>query len=661
MRYKVILLLILIFSCSIGFSQTKEERRLKRADASYERGEFYLSIQQYNAALRKIKNKKLKNEVAFKIGEAYYQIFDYKKAKSQYRKCLKDRNLEYFAGIKLGEISIQEGNFEDAVKIYSDVLEKYPEDSVAKQGIEAAKLAVEWSTMKVKYTIAPAKHLNSRDDDYCAFVDEKDGYDHIYFTSMRKEAIGKKSKINGGKLGDIFVTKFDKKNEWSKPAPLDSLNTKDDEGMPFITNNGKEFYFTRCAYEKGKNLGCQIYGAQKVDGDWMHPQRVEVVDDSISVGHPTFNSEGTIMYFSAHLDGGYGGTDIWYSEKTGDKWSKPKNMGPEINSKGDEICPFMRHDGTFYYSSTKPPTMGGLDIFKAYKNEQDQWVSENMQTPFNSNGNDYGVYFYSKQEKGYFSSDRKGTKGSDMFYFELIPVVFNLSGTVKDKDKKFVVDSALISLYGSDGSSFHDTILLQSKKDKFTFKLKKNTDYVFVVTKRGYFNGRSRFSTIGYEYSEEFKYDIILESFNKTFEIPNIEFEFGKWALTEPSKHTLDSIINILSENPSIVIELSAHTDMVGTDEDNMVLSQRRANSVTEYFQSKGCQRGRIEAVGYGESKPKVITQADNKYPFLKVGSVLDEKFINSLLPEEQVVANQQNRRIEMRVISNDYMPDLDW
>lgn len=658
--YTIIILILLTFITGEIYSQSKDEKRIKRADKAFEIGEYYRSIQLYNKALRKIKNKKIKNEVYFKMGEASYMIFDYKKAKSNYRHCIKDRELEYSSLLRMGEISIQEGNFEEAVTTYNDLLEKYPKDSIALQGLNAAKLAVEWSNNKVKYTVEPAKHLNSKDNDFCPFVDEKDGYDHIYFSSTRKEAQGKKSRITGEKLSDIFVTKFDKKNQWSKPTPLDSINTIFDEGAAFISAK-KTLYFTRCVFEKSKIMGGQIYEASKVDGEWMNAVKLEIVGDSISIGHPTTSPDGSILYFTAYIEGGYGGSDIWYSEKEANGWSKPKNMGTEINSKGDELFPFMREDGVLYYSSTKPPTMGGLDIFKAYKDDNDKWISENMQTPFNSNGDDYGIYYYAKEEKGYFTSNRKGSKKEDIYYFEAIPIVFNLIGTVKDKDNNRMIDSAFVTLYGSDGSSFRDTIILKNKKEKFNFKLKNNTDYVFVVTKKGYFNGKSRFSTINLEYSELFTYDILLESYNKTFEIPNIEFEFGSWNLTEPSKNTLDSIISILTENPTIIIELSAHTDMVGTHEDNMVLSQKRANSVMEYLKTKGVQDGRLDAVGYGKTKPKIITKINDKYPFLPIGTTLSEEFVKSLPTEQQMVANQQNRRIEMKVISNEYLPDLDW
>lgn len=658
---KIILLLLFLTAANILISQSKIEKRIKKADLTYEKGEYYSAILQYNSAARRTRNRDMRNEIYFKIAEAYYQIFDYRKAKSAYRRCIRDRKFEYNALLKLGEINIQEGNLEEAEKNYQELLEKYPEDSVAQDGLNTVNLAIEWSKNKIKYNVELAKHLNSREDDYCPYIDEKDGYDHIYFTSIRKEAKGKRSKATGSKLGDIFITKFDKRNKWSDPIGLDSLNTTFDEGTPFIGNNGKDFYFTRCVVEKGKDIGCQIYVAQKVDGEWMNPQRVEITKDSISMGHPTMSYDGSIIYFSARLKNGYGGADIWYSEKKDGAWSNPQNMGSEINSKGDEMFPFMRENGELYYSSTKPPTMGSLDIFKATQDENGKWKSENLQTPFNSNSNDYGIYFYAKEEKGYFTSDRKGSRGNDIYYFELIPVTFRLSGTVKDKDNNKIIDSTLITLYGSDGSTFRDTILTVNKKDTFSFRLKKDTEYVFITTKMGYFNGKSRFSTKDLEYSNVFNYEILLESYNKTFEIPNIEFEFGQWQLTESSKRILDSIINIMNENPFIVIELSAHTDMIGTNEANMLLSQKRANSVTEYFQFKGIANGRLTAIGHGKSKPKIITNTDSKYPFLPKETILSEEFINSLTAEQQIIANQQNRRIEMKVVSNDYMPDLDY
>ncbi len=658
MKYLIIIISLSLLCVSVAFTQ---ERRLRKADETFEAEEYYQAMKEYSAILKKIENKSQRNEIYFKIGECFYMIGDYKKARSNYRRVSKDKEYEYFVKIRLAEIEIQEGNFDKAVELYNEILEKYPNDSTAIKGLESANIAVEWMNRPTRYYHEKAKHLNSKRNDFSPSVDEKSGFDHVYFSSTRDESKGKKlSRITGDKFSDLYVVKFERNGKWSDVTPLDSLNTEIDEGTPCIFDDGKKFYFTRCLAEKGKKVGCQIYEAQKVDGVWMNPSRLDFVPDTVSIGHPAVSPDGNTIFFSARMQGGYGGADIWYVEKEEGGWSKPKNMGPAINSKGDELFPFMRADGTLYYSSTKHPTMGGLDIFIAIKDENGKWTSYNPGPPFNSNGNDFGIYVYAKEDKGYFTSDRKGTKGEDIFWFEKKNQVLKLTGTVRDIDNSKMLDSCVVMLFGSDGTSFKDTTSIAEKEGKFNFNLKPNTDYVFVVTKSGYFNGKGRFSTVNEEFDKTFEYEILLENLNKTFEIPNIEFEFGKWDLNENSKRTLDSIARILFENPNIIIELSAHTDMIGSEEANIELSQKRANSVMDYIKSKGIPEGRLIAKGYGKSKPKIITNYDPRFPFLPVGTVLTEEFILSLPPEQQVVANQQNRRVEMKVIGNDYIPSLD-
>ncbi len=657
LKHTIIFLSVLLMSGAI----CAQDKKLRKADESFEAEEYYKAMEEYTAILKKIKDKNEKIEIQYKIGECYFMAGYYKKARSPFKRAAKSKGLMTKAKNRLAEIEIQEGNYEAAIDLFNEVLEIKKDDTIANEGLKSANWALEQYNLPTRWNVERAKQLSSKANDFCPSIDEKDGFDHVYFSSTREEAKGKKlSGITGTKFSDLFVTKLDRHGKWGDVTALDSINTQYDEGSPCIFDQGRKFYYTSCIAEKGKNTGCQIYEAQKVDGEWMNPNNLGIVSDSLSIGHPTVSPDGNKIYFSARLQGGFGGADIWYSEKNGSSWSVPKNMGAEINSDGDELFPFMRNDTTFFYSSSKHPTMGGLDIFVAYKDDKGHWTSKNMGYPFNSNGNDFGIYYYHNEDKGYLTSDRKGSKGEDIYFFEKPPLEFKLKGMVHDLDTKAIIDSSLITLYGSDGSMFRDTIILANKKETFNFKLKTKTDYVFVVTKDGYFNGKSRFTTDSLEFNKTFEYDIMLESLNKTIEIPNIEFAFGRWELTEPSKVILDSTVRIMIENPHIVIELSAHTDMVGSDQSNMELSQKRANSVTTYFESKGIPAARMVAKGYGESKPKEITKYDAKYPFLPKGSVLNENFIKSLSKEEQEAANQQNRRIEMRVLSNDYIPSLD-
>ena len=686
MKFKHYILFTLILSIFVGTVQA-QDKKLKKADAIYEAGEYYRAIQEYTVILRKLTNRNKKNDIYFRIGECYFMIGNYKKARSNYRRSAKSNEHKLNSNHRLAEVYIQLGDYEKALEHYNIVLELSQNDTVAQKGIESINLTINWVDAPTRYKIQKAKHLNSRKNDFCPSVDEKNGYDHVYFSSTReyskkdkkdkkdrkknkkkKKKPEKKKKedtkglsgITGEKFSDLYITKFDRKQEWTDPIPLDSINTKFDEGTPCVFNGGKNFYYTSCIAEKGRKVGCQIYEAQKIDGEWMNGTILALVADSVSIGHPAVSQDGNTIYFSARMQGSFGGADIWYVENDDQGWSKPKNMGQSINSPGDELFPFMRADETFFYSSTKHPTMGGLDIFIATKNEKGRWQSQNLKPPFNSNGNDFGIYYYANDEKGYFTSDRKGSKGEDIYSFVKPPLKFKLNGIVKDLDTEAVIDSCSVLLFGSDGSIFRDTTSISDAEGQFNFKLKAKTDYVFVVTKDGYFNGKSRFTTDSLEFDKTFEFEIKLESLNKTFEIPNIEFEFGKWQLTESSKHVLDSIFGIMMDNPHLIIELSAHTDMIGTEFDNNELSQKRAISVTEYFASKGIQTGRLVAKGYGESKPKIILSENLRYPFLPKGSVLDEAFVESLSPEQQQAANQQNRRIEMKVISNDYEPSLD-
>lgn len=662
MKIKQYIFLVLAFIL-IGGTAIAQDKKMKKADAIFEGGEYYRAIQEYTAILRKLETRKQKNDLYYKIGQCYFNIGNYKKAKSNFKRTAKVNEYKIPSNIKMAEIYIQLGDFEKAIEHYNVVLELSRNDTNALKGIESANLSMQWIEEPTRFKVEKFRDINSKKNDFSPTVDEKNGYDHIYFSSTRDEAKGKRSSgITGQKYSDLFVIKFDRKQEWTDVMPVDSLNTKFDEGTPCIFDEGRKFYYTSCIAEKGRKVGCQIYEAQKIEGEWMNGAIISIVSDSVSIGHPAVSPDGTKIYFSARMTGGFGGADIWYVENGDEGWTRPKNMGQQINSPGDELFPFMRADETLFYSSTKHPTMGGLDIFIAEKNKKGRYESRNLKPPFNSNGNDFGIYYYANEDKGYFTSDRKGSKGEDVYYFIKPPLEFALTGIVSDLDTENMIDSCVVMLFGSDGSIFRDTTAVTDKESlgKFNFKLKPQTDYVFVVTKDGYFNGKSRFSTDSLEFDKIFEYSIILESLNKTFEIPNIEFEFGKFELTEPSKYVLDSIIKIFVENPYLVIELSAHTDMIGTDIANDGLSQKRANSVMEYVSSKGIQPGRLVAKGYGESQPKIITKADLRFPFLPVGSVLDEDFINKLSPEQKEAANQQNRRIEMKVISNDYMPSLD-
>ena len=665
--YSIIILVGLLLFSSVSYTQ---EKKLKRADEFYEAGEYFRASEEYNAILNKINDRNQRAEIQLKMGDCYIKIGDYRRARTTFRRTARINRYEAISNMRLAEVEKILGNYEAAVEIYNEILEKNPADSLAVQGLESCRLALEWIEQPSRYVVEYVKDFNSRYNDFSPFVDERPGgYDHIYFSSTREnpnltrreKKMLRRSGITGEVFSNLYVTKLSRRGTWSDPEPLDSLNNEYDQGTPVIFDNGRRIYFTSCLKDDDQKLGCQIYEASKVDGVFMNPKRLDIVPDSVSVGHPAVSADGNVIVFSARMTGGFGGADLWMVEMTEEGWSRPRNLGLGINSSEDELFPFIRSNGVLYFSSSKQPSMGGLDIFVSYPDERGRWrESENLKHPHNSHANDFGIYFYTNQEKGFFTSDRRRSRTEDIYEFEIPPVEFHLKGIVKDKDELFLIDSCIIMLFGSDGTVFRDTTSIEKNGGEFNFRLKKNTDYVFMVTKDKYFNGRARFTTDSLEFSKTFEYEILLENYDKTIEIPNIEFEFARWDLTADSKVILDSLIQLMQENPYLVIELSAHTDMIGTEESNMELSQKRANSVVEYLISRGIAKGRLIAKGYGKNKPKRIIKTDNRYPFLPAGTTLTEEFVKGLSVEQQVAANQQNRRIEMRVISNDYIPSLD-
>ena len=177
-----------------------------------------------------------------------------------------------------------------------------------------------------------------------------------------------------------------------------------------------------------------------------------------------------------------------------------------------------------------------------------------------------------------------------------------------------------------------------------------------LATARGYLNEKQQLTTAGLTDSRTYEQDFTLAPVSKPVKMDNIFFEFGKWDLTPDSEGGLNGLIRLLNDNPNITIELAAHTDMVGNDKDNKVLSERRAQSVVNYLILHGIESERLTPVGYGEEKPVVVDEALHKqYPYLPVDQTLDEAFITTLTADQQQICNSLNRRTEFRVLKTTY------
>ena len=445
---------------------------------------------------------------------------------------------------------------------------------------------------------------------------------------------------------------------WSKPKPLEGeINTDAEEGTPSFNGDYTRMYFTRCKMSKKGKQGCQIYVAPQTGRGWDNATVVALAADTMVVAHPAITADDLTLYFTADLPGGFGGLDIWKvtrSSRDG-AWSEPINLGNKINTEGDECFPYVHQDGTLYFSSNGQAGMGGLDIFKAREKSDTGWEIENMRYPVNSPSDDFGVTFQREREEGFFSSRRKGGRGGDdIYWFRLPPLEFNLVGEIMNEDATAGLANSEVRLVGSDGSI--QTVRTDAK-GKFKVQLKPSTDYVVVSKNKDFLNGKGKISTKGKTASEDLYTKVKMTAKTATVVLPNIFFDFNSWELKPESVASLERLVEILNDNPTVVMEIGAHTDSRGQVEYNQKLSQNRAQAVVNFLKEHGVDLRRLRARGYAQSVPFVVTpELHAVYDYLPVGQALDDAFINSLQDDAQRdAANGANRRITFRVVSDDY------
>lgn len=658
---KTALVLAFLTLVNFSFSQSKEEQK---AMSALEISEYANAVDLFKVAFVKTKDPVRIANIAFYTGIAYMHKNEPKQAQRWFEKAIKVKYPDPIAVLYMADMQKKNGKFEDAIKTYSKYGKLVPGDEKAKIGIESCEMAAKWIEKPTRYEVENMPLFNSKDMDFSPTWGKKD-FRIVYFSSSRSGSKGENtSAVTGHGFTDIYSVTRDRKGKWSEPGPVDSgkeamVNTDDDEGASAVTQKGTEMFYTRCKVEKNRSLGCKIYSAKR--RGIAFGEGIEIVfpgSDTASFGHPAIDVKELTLYFAANLPGGYGGNDIWMMKrvKKTKPFGDPVNLGPEINTAGNEVYPTIRTNGLIYFSSDYHVGMGGLDIFKAELDENSgKYKITNMKSPINSPADDFTIIFKGNKEQGFFTSSRPGGKGAeDIYKFELPPLQFTIKGIVKDeKDEKLLV-GAKVELRGSDGDVQE---AITAADGSYEFKLKPNVDYQLMASMEKYLNGKAGESTKGIEEDKDFIVDISMQPVWKPIKIPNVFYELASAELLPESMASLDGLVEILNDNPNITIELGSHTDFRGKDITNQKLAQRRAQSVVDYLISKGIAKERLVAKGYGESSPASVDKEDGeRYEFLKEGDTLSEAFVKGLSTvEEQEVAHQLNRRTELKVLKTDY------
>ena len=677
----IVLATLCLTSCSI-------QQRIKRADKKFAIGEYYAAADIYKSCYGRISSKTdkpLKGYVAFKQGECY-RILNNPRAVNCYQNALRNKYQlqDSIVFLHCAQALQYQGKYKDAAKSYDLYLEAHPDEYVAKAGKYACMKIEEWKKEGSRYKVSEAEEFNAKRSSTFAPMFIGDNGDALMFTSNRPEKSKSNSKklkrpsnVTGQQLFQLYQTRKNAAGLWEDIVLTEGLYDGGEEeeqqndstgggksagmaemGVCCFTKDGRTMLFTYSKPINGQDLGAKIFRSERASGEWGEPQEVKLfADSSITVGHPALNPAGDTLYFVCDDPRGMGGKDIWCAEMDNGEWVNPQPLGKGINTAADEMYPYVHADGTLYFASNGHPGYGGLDLFKATRDTTNKdsvvWLLYNMGAPFNGTGDDFGITFEGESQNGFFSSNRGDKKGFDKIYRFVLPEMeFIVEGAVTDEQGN-PLSEAVLRIVGSDGTNSK----LNARRDgTYKIKLKKDVKYVMLATCRGHLNAKEQWNTLGLKDSKTYNVNFALNPISRPVKMENIFYEFGKWDITKASETELEKLVKLLNDNPNITIELSAHTDMKGTDEFNNELSQKRAQSCCDFLKKRGIEAERLTPVGYGKTKPVVADKALNKqYPWIAVEQVLDEAFITALPADKQEICNQINRRTEFKVLKTTY------
>ena len=649
--------ILLLLASIVLLTACGADKNLKKGEKFLALGEYYDAAGEFKQAYAKTpaKERDKRGQIASRMAYAYARINSSQRSIAAFRNQIRYKQDSIGTHLAFARQLLRNGDYKEAAKEFQLVLDSMPDNVLARNGLQSARMAPQWKKEGSRYTVKRMDVFNSRRADYSPVL-FGDQYDQLYFTSTRNESSGDElSGITGAKAGDIFVSQKDDKGKWSKPeAVAGGLNTDYDEGACCFSPDQREMYLTQCVTDPSYPRYASIVTSSRSDAAWGKTQKVELSRDTLSsYAHPAISPDGQWLYFVSDMPGGKGGLDIWRVRLTSAGLGGVENVGEPINTPGNEEFPTFRPNGDLYFSSDGHPGMGGLDIYIAKVGKDRKWHLEHPGYPLNSQGDDFGMTFEGALNRGFFSSNRGDGRGWDHIYsFDNPEIVQTVKGWVYEQEG-YELPAAQVYMVGNDGTN----LKLSVKGDgSFTQVIQPNVDYIMLATCKGYLNHKEELKVPVVTESKEYTLQFPLASISVPVMIDNIFYDFDKATLRPDSEKALDELVKLLNENPNVTIELSAHCDYRGNADYNKALSQRRAEAVVDYLTRKGIAKDRLTPMGYGKEKPKRIRKKlTETYTWLKEGDELTEEFIKKQTKEHQEICNQLNRRTEFIVLRTTY------
>ncbi len=448
--------------------------------------------------------------------------------------------------------------------------------------------------------------------------------DELYFTSSRTK--DKLYEATGTPFTDIYKVasrgaNIDLATVAALPSGINSESIND--GCLTFAPDGKTMIFAKGNSGKRKGTNdVDLYISRFRNNVWSEPIRININQPEAWDSAPAFSPDGRTLYFASNRKGGYGGTDLYSAQMDSrGRFSRVRNLGPEINTPGNENFPYMAEDAKLYFSSDEHPGYGGLDLF-VVKRANARTAIENLGQPINSPGDDFGIFLFGP-DRGFFTSNRDGGKGDDDIYTfvnedpNLKVVNYYLQGITYTQDKennRQILPNTKVSILDERGELMQDFVT--GNDGKFLFRIYENEDYNMVGESDGYLVRRQPYTTKGKSVDpstlKDLVTNIVLDTLlvldkielNKIFALENIYYDFNKSDIRQDAAIELDKLVQLLIDNPEIKIELGSHTDSIDDNSYNLQLSQRRAESAVRYIVQHGIAPDRLVAKGYGEEKP---------------------------------------------------------
>lgn len=618
----ILLPALLLVSCA--------KQHLVNGDKAYERMAYAKATHHYERALVKIDDR----AAMLRTADAFQQQRNAARAAEWYARAGQLAPLTGDDALRHGQVLGALGRHDEAAAMYERVLAERPDDALAQGLLTGIREREQFFVDTTLFTVTPL-----RVDGMAGIFAATPYQGGILFAGEKAATGGRENPWTGNSFLDLYTATPSGEDAWSAPAPLPGeVNGRFHDGPAVLAPDGRELYFTRSDYYKfrlqkddGAVSHLKLFRAEWSEGEWTNVHQFAHNAEGHSTGHAAISPDGNTLYHISDRPGGHGGTDLYRSTRTADGWSAPENLGPAVNTPGDEMFPTM-HGDTLFFASNGHAGVGGLDIFLTWPDGSGGWTTpENMNYPINTQHDDFALVLDADGRSGLLSSNRTGRDHVHRFLVHDPTLV--LQGTFFNEETgEPMADVELTLLDQTTGEAI---TALTGPDGTYRFDLQKDHDYRVSGGKNGMFTESRDLSTKGQRTSRTWTEDFRLKEvvIDKPILVENIYYDYDRWDIRPDAAVELDKLARIFMDNPNLSFELSSHTDSRASDLYNLVLSEARAKSAVDYLIQRGVDPERITAKGYGERR--LINHCKNDVE----------------CTEEE---HQANRRTEFKVVKMD-------